>query len=218
MCVVPTVLKRTALSALVLVGLLVTGVGFWFAVHLGSSGSGTFTARPEGGRVVVLEPTVLNRVDRPVTVTARAREGAEVWIGRAAPSDVRALVGDAARATVTGVDIAGWELRAAGVGTGRPPALGTADIWREEVSGAGVARVSLDQTAAPEALVVATASGAPAALESLTVTWQDRTWFHQALLTTLVGMLVTATAATALWRQRPQPVPVPVHTAERVGA
>ena len=79
--------KRVALGVLTLAGLVVAGVGLWFTSHLGPSGSGEFTARPSGERLVVLEPR--NRVDGPVTITAKAKDGAEVWIGRAAPPTPR---------------------------------------------------------------------------------------------------------------------------------
>ena len=85
-----SVSKRVALGLLTLVGLVLTGVGLWFSSHLGSEGSATSTARPGAGRLMVLEPSVLNRVDSSVTITAKAEPGTEVWIGRATPSDARA--------------------------------------------------------------------------------------------------------------------------------
>lgn len=195
-----SVLNRAALAVLALAGLVLAGAGAWFAAHLGTSGSGTFEARAVGGDVVVLGPDVLNRLDRPVTVTARTGDGDEVWIGRAAPSDAEALLGQSDRTAVTGVDVGGWSLAtSARGGTAEAPALAASDIWRETVSGTGTARVSLDQRDAPETLVIATASGRPAALESVTATWQNSTWFVLAVLALLVGVLLTAAAAGALW-------------------
>ena len=65
-------------------------------------------------------------------------------------------------------------------------------------------RLSVEQTGAPESIVIAGPDGAPVDLTSLTVTVERRTWFFQALLVTLVGLLATATGAAALWQTRPR--------------
>ncbi|HET6694394.1 MAG TPA: hypothetical protein VFG97_08815 [Pedococcus sp.] len=196
--------KRVALGVLTLAGLVVAGVGLWFTSHLGPSGSGEFTARPSGERLVVLEPRVLNRVDSPVTITAKAKDGAEVWIGRAAPSDASALVESAARQSVTGVSLGDWALRTSTVGQGTAPALGQADVWRQAVAGKGSATLTVDQQDAPETVVIGTASGEPADLTSLEVTWQSRAWAFEALVLILLGVVLAAAGAAGLWRLRPR--------------
>jgi hypothetical protein len=197
--------KRTLLAALTLIGLALLVIGAWFTVHLGSSGSATFTAHPAKGSVVVVPPSVLNRVARPVTVTAVTRGSAPVWIGRSTPSDATTIVGGADRTTITGARVRGWTLLQSRAGAGAAPALGDADIWRQTASGNGRARLHVDQADAPETLVVATADGKPADLASVTVTIQRHTWFFQALLTTLVGLLATLAGAAGLWQLRRRP-------------
>lgn len=194
--------KRLALGVLVLAGLVLTGIGVWFTSHLGPAGTGTFAARPSAERLVVLEPTVLNRVDSPVTITATANGGGEVWIGRAAPSDAAALVDSAARQSVTGVSVTDWGLRTAALGQDTAPALGTADVWRQSVAGKGSATLTVSQQDAPETVVIGTASGKPADLSSVEVTWQSRLWALQALGLVLLGVLVAAAGAAGLFLLR----------------
>jgi hypothetical protein len=206
---VATLAKRGALAALTLVGLVLLVLGLWFTSHLGSSGSGTFTARPGTDGVVVLDPTVLNRVDVPVRVTARAKDGGDVWMGRAAPSDAKAILGESARTTVTGVAVREWELKTRSEGTGEAPALAAADVWREQVDPTSTAELTIRQQDAPESLVIATPDGQPAALDSLTVTWQKGTWFFQSLVAALVGLLMAGAGAMGLWLARPRPTSEP---------
>jgi hypothetical protein len=197
--------KRAVLGALTLVGLVLLGVGAWFSYHLGPSGSATFTTRPEQGGVVLVQPSVLNRVDRPVTVTARTTGGSQVWLGRASASDAAAVVGGAQATTVSGVRVGAWSLETDLAGSGSAPGLAASDVWRQTAAGAGTVRLRVEQAQAPEALVVATPDGSPADLESLTVTIQSRTWFFQALLLGLVGLLAAAAGVAGLWHWRRRP-------------
>jgi hypothetical protein len=198
---VPPVSQRLALGALTLVGVVLAATGLWFSSHLGLSGSASFTARPSAGRVVVLEPSVLNRVDAPVTITATAPGGGEVWIGRAAPSDAKVLLGGAARSAVTGVSVSAWGLRTAPAGVGAAPALAQSDVWHQSAAGKGRARLTLQQQDAPETVVVATGSGRPAALDSLRVTWQRGAWAAEALTLLLLGIMLAAAGVAGLWLQ-----------------
>jgi hypothetical protein len=141
----------------------------------------------------VLEPSVLNRVNQPTTVTATTPGGATVWMGLASPSDVRSVVGAAERTDVTGAHVQSWSLRTAQEGAGPAPELPTADIWHRSVSGKGSARLSVDQSDAPEALVVAAPD-----VSTVTLTVQRRTWFFQAMLTALVGLLAASAGAAGL--------------------
>lgn len=199
-----TVAKRASFAALTVVGLVLLVVGAWFTIHLGSSGSATFRTTPAAGSVVVLEPTVLNRVNRPVTVTATAKQGAPVFLGVATPSDAKALLGGADRTMVQAAHVRDWSLTSARAGAGVAPALAEADVWRQVRDGKGTVRITLNQQNAPESLVIATGNGGPADLQSLTVTIERRTWFFQALLATLVGLLATAAGAAGLWHERPR--------------
>jgi hypothetical protein len=191
--------KRALLAALTAIGLVLLVTGVWFTRHLGPSGSATFTTTPAKGSVVVLEPGILSRVDRPVTVTAVASRGGPVFMGVAGPADAKAIVGGADRMTVTGAHVRDWTLETTRSGAGPAPALAGADIWRHVRDGRGTVRVTLDENSAPESVVLATADGTPADLSSLTVTIERRTWFFQALLAALVGLLATAAGAAGLW-------------------
>jgi hypothetical protein len=194
--------KRALLGALTLVGLVLLGVGAWFSVHLGPSGSATFTTEPAQGAVVVVEPSVLNRVDRPVTVTARAPGSGQVWIGRASASDADAVVGGWDAADLTGVHVRDWSLVAARSGAGRATGLAASDVWRQSATGTGTVRLRVTQDRAPESLVVAAPDGSPAALDSVSVTAENRSWFFQALLLALVGLLSVVAGLAGLWHLR----------------
>lgn len=194
--------KRAALGVLTLAGLVLAGAGVWFLSHLGLSGSASFSAAPSSNRVVVLDPSVLNRVDSPVTITARARDGGEVWMGRATPSDAASLAGRAAATSVTGVTLGGWQLETAQQGSGAAPALATADLWRQQAAGKGSATMTVEQEDAPETVVVATASGKPADLAELTVRWERQIWSIEAIAALVLGLLLAAAGAFGLVRTR----------------
>lgn len=198
------VAKRVLSAALTVIGLALVLVGAWFTVHLGASGSATLRSTPAQGALVVVEPSLLNRVDAPATVTAVAAPGTTIWMGRTTPSDADAIVGAADRTSVTGAHLRDWSLVSSRAGAGPAPALAEADIWRQTAQGEGRVRLSVEQTGAPESIVIAGPDGAPVDLTSLTVTVERRTWFFQALLVTLVGLLATATGAAALWQTRPR--------------
>ena len=189
--------KRVALGVLTLAGLVLAGIGLWFSSHLGAAGSGTFSAKPGGERVVVIEPSVL-------TVTATAKNGGEVWLGRAAPSDAHALVGKAGQDAVTGVSVGGWELTTEPHGTGTAPALAKSDVWRDTTQGKGTASLTVHQSDAPETVVVATASGKPADLASVDLTWEGQAWAVKALAVLVLGVLLAGAGAAGLWLLRPR--------------
>lgn len=194
--------KRAALGVLTLAGLVLAAIGLWFLSHLGLAGGGSFSATP-GSRLVVLDPSVLNRVDSPVTITARAKDGGEVWVGRAAPSDAASIVGDAAATAVTGVSVRDWQLQTQHAGTGTAPALARADVWHRQASGKGSAAMTVQQDDAPETVVVATASGRPADLAEVTVEWQRQAWSLQAVAALLLGLLMAGAGIAGLWLLRP---------------
>ena len=196
------VAKRAVLAVLLVTGLVLLGVGSWFTSHLGPTGSATFRSTPARGSVVIVEPSLLNRVARPTSVTVVTRADSPVFVGRATPSDADAIVGGADTTRMTGARVRSWSLVQATSGAGAAPALAGADIWRETVQGKGRVRLQVSQENAPEAIVVATADGKPADIAELTVTIERRTWFFQALLVTLVGLLATAAGAAGLWQQR----------------
>ena len=216
--------KRALMAALTVIGLVLLVVGLWFTFHLGSSGSATFRATPGQGGVVVLEPSVLNRVNQSATVTATTGKDTKLWIGLASPSDARALVGAAERTEVTGVHLRSWTLETSRQGAGPAPDLATADVWHRTNHGTGTVQMSVDQADAPESVVIAAADGTPVDLQGLTLTVANTTWFFQALLTALVGLLAVIAGAVGLrqdWirrHRRPEPAPEPGPVVEEVSA
>jgi hypothetical protein len=192
--------KRASMAALTVIGLVLLVLGLWFTSHLGSSGSATFRAAPKGG-VVVLEPSVLNRVNQPTTVTAVAGKDTKLWMGLASPSDAHDIVGAAERTEVTGARLRTWSLETTHVGAGPAPDLAVSDIWHTSRTGTGTVHLGVDQADAPESMVIAGEGGSPVDLTSLTVTVQRQTWFAQALLTALVGLLATIAGVVGLWQQ-----------------
>ena len=209
--------KRAALGVLTLAGLVLAVVGLWFLGHLGLSGSASFSATPSTSRIVVLDPSVLNRVDSPVTITARTRDGGEVWIGRAAPGDARSLVGEAGATSVTGVSAGSWQLETASRGTGTAPALAGTDLWRQQATGKGAATLAVSQRNAPETVVVATPSGKPADLAQLTLTWQRQAWSAEAATALVLGLLLAAGGAAGLLRVRANPATAELDAQRTVG-
>jgi hypothetical protein len=195
--------RRAILAAVTVIGLALLGVGGWFTHHLGSSGSATFRAEP-GTRVVVLEPSVLNRVDDPLTITATAGSGGTVWMGRTTPSDAAAIVGGARHTAITGAHIRSWTLDESRKGTGAPVgSLAAADVWRQAVTGKGSATVEIDQGDAPESLIVTTQDGT-GSIQSVSLTVERRTWLFQSLLAALVGLLAAVGGGAGLvasWRR-----------------
>jgi hypothetical protein len=206
------VAKRVLSAALTVIGLGLVLVGAWFTVHLGSSGSATLRSTPARGALVVVEPSLLNRVDAPATVTAVAAPGTTIFMGRTTPTDADAIVGAADRTSVTGAHVRDWSLAESRSGAGPAPALAEADVWRQTATGQGKVHLSVEQTGAPESIVIAAPDGTPVDLTSLTVTVERRTWFFQALLVTLVGLIAAAAGAAALWQARPRRKPVPPAT------
>ena len=198
------VAKRVLSAALTVIGLGLVLVGAWFTVHLGSSGSATLRSTPATGALVVVEPSLLNRVDAPATVTAVAAPGTTIWMGRTTPSDADAIVGGADRTSVTGARVRDWSLVTSRAGAGPAADLAGADVWRQTATGQGRVHLSVEQTGAPESIVIAGPDGSPVDLTSLTVTVERRTWFFQALLATLVGLIAAVAGAAALWQARPR--------------
>lgn len=192
-----TLVRRVVGALLALLGLAGAGTGIWLVSSLGSSGTATFTTAPDA-RVVVLDPQVLNRVDHPVDVTARSESSERLWAGVARPSDVEALLGEGKRVEVSGVDVRSWalETRAQGKGTGVDPT--TLDVWQRATGGEGSVTTTIDQTQAPQTLVVAAPEGAT--LSEVTMSVSDKGWFSKALALLLGGLALLAVGVFLLVR------------------
>lgn len=188
--------KLAIAALLALIGLGLIGAGLWLAVRVGPAGTATFTARPSTPGAVLLTPTVLNSLDADVLVTARAADGGTVWLGRARPSEAELALGDSPRATTSGYDVSTGTLRLRTSGEGEPPVLANADIWRSVETGTGSVGLRVSQDRAPESVVITSDQGRVA---TVTVTVERRAWFVQAVVATVVGLLL-AGGALALWR------------------
>jgi hypothetical protein len=192
----PRIAKRVGAALAALLGIALAGFGLWLAAQVGPSGKATFEAAPATSGSVLLTPEVLNRVDADVTVTAVPVSGGTVWMGSALPSDAKAIVGETSHAVSTRLETSDWSLRMTSGGTGAAPALATADIWRETVTGPGRQELTVAQSSAPESVVITTDKGAPA---SVRVTLTHRAWFVQALVGVVVGLALLL-GALLLWR------------------
>ena len=146
--------SASSASLLALVGLALTVAGVWLAAELGSSGTARFTVHPATSDPVLIGPDVLNRVDSDVVVTATPTAGGSVWMALANPSDADAVVGDSKHVAVTGVSVRDWTLLTTTTGTGTAPELGAADLWRQQDDAEGPVTLTVEQSGAPETLVV----------------------------------------------------------------
>ncbi len=192
---------RVAGALAALVGLALTVLGVWFAAALGGSGTAEFTARPAAGAPVVIPPEVLNRVDADVVVTATPTRGGSLWMALANPSDATAVLGDSAHVRVSGVSVREWRLETTTTGSGEPPTLGTADLWRSQDDADGPVTMTVHQQDAPESVVVAAGRGSVA---SVTLRVVDKRWFVESVVAVLVGLFLVAAGVVALWpRRRP---------------
>ncbi|MFW5468883.1 hypothetical protein ACOCJ4_02430 [Knoellia sp. CPCC 206435] len=218
----PTLAKRVVGALLALAGLVVTVIGLWYAVHLGGSGTATFSAPATGTNPVLVPQTVLNRVDGPVTVTATPRAGGTVWLAATTPSDAAAVLGSTAHTSVTGVDTRPWELLTRTRGTGATPALSGTDVWRNTETGPGAVSMTIEQANAPEAVLAQATKGE---LQSVELTWERKSWFVQSVIAALVGLFLLLSGLTLLWSARgprrredesAPPVPRPATTQQEI--
>jgi hypothetical protein len=204
-----TIVKRVVGVLLALVGLALTVAGVWLAAELGSSGTARFTVHPATSDPVLIGPDVLNRVDADVVVTATPTAGGSVWMALANPSDADAVVGDAKHVAVTGVSVRDWTLLTTTTGTGTAPELGAADLWRQQDDAEGPVTLTVEQSGAPETLVVKSQEGQVA---SLTLQVVEKSWFVEAVIAALIGLFLLVVGVVLVTSRRarhPAPVEVP---------
>lgn len=221
-----TTVRRSAAVVLGVLGLGLLASGLWFAGFLGASGTAAFTTTLTGPQTIVVPPNILNRVSVPATVTVQGPAGATVWLGATRPSDARAALGTAPRSEVTAVEVSDWSLRTKATGSGEPVAFARADLWHEQRTAPGTASIDIEQKNAPETVVATTDK---AGTSVLTVSFERRAWFVQAVVAALIGVFLLL-AGILGWRldtrredaagdaTRGRPVPrVPVPLAGRPG-
>jgi hypothetical protein len=177
-------------------------VGAWMVFLLGPSGEAQFSATSKAPGALVVTSEVLNAVDVPVRVTATRPHGGAVFLAVASSTDARALLATSATSTVRGVHFPAGRLDLHASGAGTLADISTADIWRLTDTGAGSAELVVDQSRAPET-VVATSGDASALTDAtLTLTWDDRAWFFEALAMATIGAVLAAFSLNDLWQGR----------------
>lgn len=196
----PTLAKRAVGGILALLGLLLTVIGLWYAIHLGGGGTATFSSKPAGANPVLVPQTVLNRVDGVVKVTATPKAGGAVWLAAATPSDAKAVLGRTAHTTVTGVSTRPWQLESESTGTGQAPELAGTDVWRNTETGNGAVSMTIEQANAPETVIAQATKGE---LDRVDVTWERKSWFVQSVIAALVGLFLLLSGGSLLWTSRP---------------
>lgn len=177
-------LTRLTSALLTVVGLALAAVGAWFLSSVGTAGTATFTATPNASRAVVVPPTVLNRMDIPTTVRAAAGDGGKVWVGVAAPSDAKALLGSSPHFEVNGVSVGDWSVQTAAAGSGEVADIEAQDLWRSRTDPAGTAEVTIEQADAPESVVIVPTQGT---VRTVTLEWTKKAWGTTALTVLGVG-------------------------------
>jgi hypothetical protein len=194
---------RRVLGALVAaVGVVLVVIGSWMVVKLGPAGQAQFSTTSKAPGAVVVTSDVLNTVDVPVRVTATRGNGGAVRLGVAPAVDARAILATSAVSTVNAVHypVGTMDLRA--TGAGELGDISTADVWRLAAKGAGSAELVVDQSRAPETVVVTSGDASPLTDVTVTLTWANRAWFFQALAAATIGAVIAAFAMTDLWQSR----------------
>ena len=182
--------RRIAVALAALLGLALAVFGAWFAFLLGPKGTAAFHATSNAP--LVLGPTVLNRVAAPVTVTASAASG-PVFLGAAVPQDTDELVGRAKHNFVASADFPARTLTIEQLGSGDLGDPSGSHVWR--TTGEGSITVTQDQ--APQSVLVYPTQGGSFDVD---VTVARNTWFLQALVALVVGLIVMAFAGGWLWQ------------------
>lgn len=195
-------LLKTALAVLLLlVGAGLLWLGTSVASDLGSAGTRTFTLEPTPGVPVVLTPQTLNRLDVPTRVSVQTGSADPVWMGLTSPSDASTLLGASARQVVTGVRVREGTITA--TDTEGEPDLdpGRADIWFDAVATTGSAELEVPVDGVPSTLIVDAPGDGE--LDSVTVTWQRRAWFVEAVAIAGFGLVVALAGMLLLWQLLP---------------
>jgi hypothetical protein len=204
---VPATARRVSLVAALLaavVGLLLLVLGAWAAIGLGPSGRAEFSSSRQTPGILVVGSPVLARVDGPVEVSvSRIDEGA-VWLGLAHDADARAAVGSSPFLSVDRVHYpsGGVDTHVTGTGASKAPRLPGGDVWQQTSTGTGAARMVVQPSDVPQSVVATSGSAAALGRIRTTLTWQNQTWFVEALAAAAIGLVLAALALGFLWRAR----------------
>ena len=194
---------RRALGAVVAaLGIVLVVVGAWMVVVLGPSGEAQFSATSKAPGSIAVTPEVLNALDVPVRVTATRRDGGALFLAVAPSPDARSILAGSAVSTVSGVHYPQGHLDLHASGTGAVTDIRKADIWRLTAKGAGSAALVVDQGMGPETLVVTSGDTTALTDATVTLTWNDRAWFFEALALATIGAVLATFAVNDLWQGR----------------
>jgi len=194
---------RRVLGALVAaVGVVLVVLGSWMVVKLGPSGQAQFSTTSKAPGAVVVTSDVLNTVNVPVRVTATRPAGGAVRLAVAPTPDATAIVGASAVSAVNAVHYPAGTMDLRATGSGELGDISTADVWRLAAKGAGSAELVVDQSRAPETVVVTSGDANPLTDVTVTLSWANRAWFFEALAAATIGAVIAAFAMTDLWQSR----------------
>ena len=182
--------RRLAVAVAALLGLALAVFGAWFAFVLGPKGTAAFHATSNAP--LVIGPSVLNRVNAPVTVSAHAASG-PVFLGAAVPQDVDELVGKSKHNFVASASFPARTLTIEQLGSGDLEDPSESHVWR--ATGEGSVTVTQDQ--APQAVLLYPTKGGSFDVD---VVVARNTWFLQSLVALVVGLIVVAFAGGWLWQ------------------
>jgi hypothetical protein len=169
-------------------------------VVLGPSGEAQFSATSKAPGSIAVTPEVLNALDVPVRVTATRRDGGTVFLAVAPSPDAHSILAGSALWTVSGVHYPQGQLDLHASGTGALTDITKADIWRLSAQGAESAALVVDQGMGPETLVVASGDSTALTDATVTLTWNDRAWFFEALAMATIGAVLATFAVNDLWQ------------------
>ena len=139
---------------------------------------------------------VLARVDGPVEVSVSRIDGGAVWLGLAHDADARAAVGSSPFLSVDRVHYpsGGVDAHVTGAGASKASRLPGGDVWQQTSTGTGAARLVVQPSDVPQSVVATSGNAAALGRVRTTLTWQNQTWFVEALAVAAIGLVLAALA------------------------
>jgi hypothetical protein len=211
---VPATARRASLSAALAAaaaGLVLLVLGVWAAIGLGPSGRAEFSSSRSTPGIVLVGSPVLGRVDRPVEVSVSRVDAGAVWLGVAHDADARAAIGSSPFLSVDRVHYpwGGVDAHVGGTGSSTAARLPGGDVWQQTSTGTGTARLVVQPGDVPRSMVAASGNAAGLGRVRVTLAWESRAWFLEALAVAAVGLVMTALALAFLRRKRRRGAPAP---------
>ena len=98
-----------------------------------------------------------------------------------------------------------WTPTHAGTGASKAARLPGGDVWQQTSTGTGTARLVVQPSDVPQSVVATSGNAAALGRVRTTLTWQNRTWFVEALAAAALGLVLAALALGFLWRRPSTP-------------